>query len=422
MLAQIAEAVGRLPAIFNRASGQTSISPRDAEAMESLFGVGPKSPLTSAQRHSVVLTCIRILSEDLAKLPVYPYERLSDGGRRKAEKHPLYRVLKIRPNMYQSPFMFWEMVESHLNVYGNFYAEIQRNGYGDIIGLWPIMPWNVTDVTIDAKTGKKMYNVQLPNKPVRLYDYDVLHIMKYSADGIIGESPIRQHARMIGVGIKQQAYQDTLLDNMARPSGTLNTTGQLSDPARANLKKQWADIYAGYANAGKVPVLEHGLEFKPITLNPKELEFIDQMKFNALQICMVFRVPPHKIGIMDRATQNNFEQQQQEYYSDTLGGEIVRIENTMETQLLTESEQMSMFIEFKVDARLRGDFKTRMEGYKHSFYTGMMTINDMRRLENLNPVDDEMADAHLVPANMMPLANMKHHAGGTNISGQGPED
>lgn len=406
MLSAIARAATSLPELFTRATGSGGISPRDAEAMESLFGVGPTSSLTSAQRHSVVLTCIRILSEDLAKLPVYPYERLTDGGRRKAEDHPLYRVLKIRPNLYQSPFMFWEMVGGHLNSDGNFFAEIQRNRSGDVIGLWPIMPWNVTDIKLNAGTGQKTYTVQLSDRPITMTDYDMLHIMKYSADGIRGESPIRQHARMIGVGIKQQIYQDTLMNNMARPSGTLNTSGQLSDLARNNLKRQWAEVYGGYANAGKVPVLEHGLEFKPIMINPKDMEFIDQMKFNALQICMIWRIPPHKIGILDRATHHNFEQSQIEYYSDTLGGEIVRIENDLEAQLLTDAEQRTMFIEFNVDARLRGDFKTRMEGYKAAAYIGLMNINEMRRLENMNPSDEPMANEQLVPANMVPLSKV----------------
>lgn len=403
MLSAIARAASSLPELFTRATGTGGLSPRDAEAMESLFGVGPTSPLTSAQRHSVVLTCIRILSEDLAKLPVYPYERLSNGGRRKAEDHPLYRVLKIRPNLYQSPFMFWEMVGGHLNSDGNFFAEKQRNQSGDIIGLWPIMPWNVTDIKLDP-SGRKTYTVQLKDRPITMTDYDMLHIMKYSADGIRGESPIRQHARMISVGVKQQIYQDTILNNMARPSGTLNTTGQLSEKARQNLQEQWKTVYGGFANAGKVPVLEHGLEFKAIMLNPKELEFIDQMKFNALQICMIWRIPPQKIGIMDRATHHNYEQSQIEYYSDTLGGEIVRIENDLETQLLTDSEQLSMFIEFNVKARLRGDFKTRMDGYKAGSYIGMMSVNEMRQLENMNPVDDPNADEYFVPANMVPLS------------------
>lgn len=348
----------------------------------------------SAMQVTAVYACVRILSEAIAQLPLNIYEYQSDGGKKRVFDHPLYKILHDEPNPEMTSFVFRETLMSHLLIYGNAYAQIIRDGGGRILGLYPLLP-DKMEVDRNEK-GELVYKYSRyddsnPNfkeyGAIVLNSDDVLHIPGLGFDGLVGYSPIAMAKNAVGMTLACDEYGSAFFANSARPSGVLEYPGALKDPAA--VRESWNAVYGGSKNANKVAVLEEGMTFKQISISPDEAQFLETRKFQINEIARLYRIPPHMIGDLDKSSFSNIEQQSLEFVKYTLDPWVVRWEQSLKKSLLLPQEKEKYFIKMNVDSLLRGDYESRMEGYAKARQNGWMSANDIRELEDLNPISDE---------------------------------
>ena len=342
---------------------------------------------------TAVYSCVRILSEAVAGLPLHLYKYTDSGGKAMALDHPLYHLLHDEPNPEMSSFVFRETLMTHLLLWGNAYAQIIRNGKNEIVALYPLMP-NKMSVDRD-ETGRLYYTyyrgsdeaIKDKEFAVTLQPSDVLHIPGLGFDGLVGYSPIAMAKNSIGISIACEDYAASFFANGASPSGVLEHPGVIKNPER--LRDAWAKAYGGH-NSHRVAVLEEGTHYTPISIPNNEAQFLETRKFQVEEIARLYRVPLHMIGDLDRATFSNIEQMSLEFVMYSLDPWIVRWEQALQKALLSDSEKGQYFIKFNVDGLLRGDYASRMQGYATARQNGWMSANDIRQLENMNLIPDEL--------------------------------
>jgi HK97 family phage portal protein len=358
---------------------------------------------------TAVYSCVRILSEAVAGLPLHFYKYTEDGGKEKAAEHPLYFLLHDEPNPEMTSFVFRETLMTHLLLWGNAYAQIIRNGKGEVIGLYPLMPDRM-GVERDSK-GQLYYEytVSMEDAPtvkgstVVLPPTEVLHIPGLGFDGLVGYSPIAMAKNAIGMAIACEEYGAKFFANGAQPSGVLEHPGTIKDPTR--VRESWQSTFGGSHNANKVAVLEEGMKYTPISISPEQAQFLETRKFQINEIARIFRVPPHMVGDLEKSSFSNIEQQSLEFVKYTLDPWVSRWEQSMARSLLTAEEKKKYFVKFNVDGLLRGDYQSRMNGYAVGRQNGWMSANDIRELENLDRIPEEAGgDLYLINGNMMPLS------------------
>ena len=362
----------------------------------------------TAMQTTAVYACVRILAESIASLPLHLYEY--DGqGQKKAPEHPLYFLLHDSPNPEMTSFIFRETAMIHLLLFGNSFSQILRDGMGRVIGLYPLLP-NHMSVDRD-ENGEIVYTYTPINdsspkiksgRQIKLRRQDVLHIPGLGFDGLVGYSPIAMAKNAVGMTLACEDYGSAFFANGARPGGVLKHPGVLKDPSK--LRDSWQAVYGGTANTGKVVVLEEGVEYQPITIPQEEAQFLETRKFQIDEIARLFRVPPHMIGDLEKSSFNNIEQQSLEYVKYTLNPWVVRWEQSLQKALINPAERGKYFIKFNVDGLLRGDYQSRMAGYAVGRQNGWLSSNDIREMENMNPIpDEEGGNLYLINGNLTKL-------------------
>lgn len=364
----------------------------------------------SAMQMTAVYSCVRILSEAIAGLPIHLYKYGENGSKVKATDHPLYFLLHDEPNPEMTSFVFRETLMTHLLLWGNAYAQIIRNGKGEVVALYPLMPNRMT-VDRDAD-GHLYYEYQtsqdeartMEGSRVRLSPHDVLHIPGLGFDGLVGYSPIAMAKNSIGMAIACEEYGAKFFANGATPGGILEHPGVVKDPER--VRESWNSAFGGSANSNKVAVLEEGMKYTPISISPEQAQFLETRKFQVDEIARIFRIPPHMIGDLEKSSFSNIEQQSLEFVKYTLDPWVCRWELSMQRALLTVDEKKEYFFKFNVDGLLRGDYQSRMNGYATGRQNGWMSANDIRELENLDRIPaEEGGDLYLINGNMTKLAD-----------------
>ena len=370
----------------------------------------------SAMQMTAVYSCVRILSEAVASLPLQFYRYTDTGGKEKAVDHPLYFLLHDEPNPEMTSFVFRETLMTHLLLWGNAYSQIIRNGKGEIVALYPLMPDRMTverdkqgrlyyEYTVydgDDVNGRNGTDANVSGKTVRLHPSDVLHIPGLGFDGLVGYSPIAMAKNAIGLAIAAEEYGSKFYANGAAPSGVLEHPGTLKDPSR--VRESWQATFGGSSNANKVAVLEEGMKYTPISIAPNEAQFLETRKFQIDEIARIFRVPPHMVGDLEKSSFSNIEQQSLEFVKYTLDPWVARWEQAMVRALLTPEEKKRYFFKFNVDGLLRGDYQSRMNGYATARQNGWMSANDIRELENMDRIPEELGgDLYLINGNMTKL-------------------
>jgi HK97 family phage portal protein len=363
----------------------------------------------TAMQMTAVYSCVRILSETLAGLPLHVYKYNDSGGKEKNLKHPLYKLLHDEPNPEMTSFAFRETLMSHLLLWGNAYAQIIRNARGEVISLYPLMP---NKMTVDRdSSGRLFYLYQRGNEDVPslgrenqvyLSPSDVLHIPGLGFDGLVGYSPIAMAKNAVGLAIATEEYGAKFFANGASPGGVLEHPGTIKDPQK--IKESWNAAYQGSVNAHRVAVLEEGMKYQPIGISPEQAQFLETRKFQINEIARIFRVPPHMLADLEKSSFSNIEQQSLEFVKYTLDPWVVRWEQSMCRALLMESEKPNVFIKFNVDGLLRGDYVSRMSGYATARQNGWMSANDIRELENLDRIPESLGgDLYLINGAMTKL-------------------
>lgn len=373
----------------------------------------------SAMQMTAVYACVRILSEAVAGLPLHFYRYKEDGSKEMAIDTNLYHLLHDEPNPEMSSFVFRETLMTHLLLWGNAYAQIIRNGKGEIIALYPLMP-NKMQVDRD-ESGKLYYTYTrsegeantMQGSSVTLEPKDVLHIPGLGFDGLVGYSPIAMAKNAIGLAIATEEFGSKFFANGAAPSGVLEHPGTIKDPTR--VREAWQSQFGGSGNSGKVAVLEEGMKYTPISISPEQAQFLETRKFQINEIARIFRVPPHMVGDLEKSSFSNIEQQSLEFVKYTLDPWVVRWEQSLSRSLLSEDEKKQYFFKFNLEGLLRGDYQSRMNGYAIARQNGWMSANDIRELEDLDKLSPEQGgDLYLVNGNMLPLEKAGAYADKNN--------
>ncbi|WP_193171264.1 phage portal protein [Nisaea nitritireducens] len=370
---------------------------------------------------SAVYACVRVIAEDVGKLPLNLWRRRKDGGRDPATDHPLYGILK-RPNQHMTMQSFNMAQAAALGFRGNAISVILRDQYGRPTGLWPVHPGSVT--LYEATDGSLFYSIarsgtletaMLGSKPMMVPAYDVMHVKGLTFDGMVGLSPLAQMRATIGNAIAGEKLSGYMMANGASPSGVLVHPKQLSDPAARRLEKSWAERQSGLENAGKTPVLEEGMEWKAVGMSSVDAQFLEQRKFSIEEIARAFRVPLSMIGMLDRMTNNNASESTRSYYDQSLMPVLEAFEAEYSRAFDLPEDH---FVEFEVSRLLRANFKARQEGNRMQVMGGSMTPNEWRLEEGRNPTPG--GDVYARPLNTAFVDAEGNHVMTTPAGGKDP--
>lgn len=396
--------------LFKLRGKPQNLTPTSYYLTPSFASSGERVTERSSLQSTAVYACVRVLAEAVAGLPLHLYKYSGDGQEKVPERN-LYRLLHDTPNPDITSFVFRETLMTHLLLWGNAYAQIIWNGKGEVEALYPLRPEKIS-VDRDAK-GRLLYTYwfdvnergeRLSGKSVTFEDYQILHIPGLGFDGLIGYSPIALARNAIGMSLATEKYGSAFFANGANPGGVLEHPGLIKDPNR--IRESWQASFGGAGNAHKVAVLEEGMKYHPISINPQDAQFLETRKFQINEIARIFKVPPHMIGDLEKSSFSNIEQQSLEFVKYTLDPWVIRWEQSLNKALLTRREQGKYFIKFNVDGLLRGDYESRMRGYSVGIQNGFMSPNDVRRLESMNLIPPEQGgDLYLVNGNMVKLEN-----------------
>ena len=384
----------------------------------------------TAMQMTAVYSCVRILSEAIAGLPLFVYKYGTDGSKEKYLDHPLWRVLHDEPNPEMTSFVFRETMMNHLLLTGNAYAQIIRNARGEVVALYPLMP---DRVTVDRDSQGRLYyryykcSDEAPEvgkakqADIVFAPTDILHVLGLGYDGLVGYSPIAMAKNAVGLAMAAEEYGAKFFANGAAPSGVLEHPGTIKDPER--IRQSWQSTFGGSSNSNKIAVLEEGLKYTPIAISPEQAQFLETRKFQINEIARIFRVPPHMLADLEKSSFSNIEQQSLEFVKYTLDPWVIRWEQAMNKSLLLDSEKRTVFTKFNVDGLLRGDYASRMTGYATARQNGWMSANDIRELENLDRIAAELGgDLYLINGAMTKLADAGAFANTTSTETEEPSD
>ena len=380
------------------------VHPRDPALAEWLgvanqTAAGVSVTADSAMRIAAVYSCIRVLAETLASLPLLVYRRKAGGGKERAMDHWLYPILHTAPNGWMTSFGWREMGMAHLCLRGISYSRL----VGDARGrrqLIPIHPDRVRATQLD--NGRLAYEVVLKNGgSLTLTQDEMLRVPFMTLDGVAPITPIQAQRESFGAALAAQEYGARFWANDARPTGGwIEAEGTFKDDeAQKKFQESWQKSMTG-ENRHKTPVLPRGMKYHPLSLTMEDAQFIETRKLQRAEIAGIYRVPPHMIADLERSTNNNIEHQSIDFVVHTMRPWLVRWEQELARGLLTADEQEEYFVEFLVDGLLRGDATARSNYFRTAVLTGWMNRNEVREIENLNKADG--LDDFLTPLNMTP--------------------
>jgi HK97 family phage portal protein len=365
---------------------------------------GEQVTLNTALQQITVNACVRVLSGAVASLPLYVYE-LTAGGRQIDYDHQLARMLRWEPNDEMTAFTLWESMVGALALTGNCYAEIQRDAGGRAVALWPLHPQltepvrtTAGDLAYDTTDGMTLGQMR------RIPSADMIHVLLFSLNGLKGLSPIQMARQGIGLARAAEKYGARFFGNGARPSGVLTNAGTLTDKQKAEMKETWNQTQGG-EHQGSIAVLPGAWTYTQIGISPEDAQFLATRNFQRSDIAAIWGVPPHMVGDTSRLSNNNAEQQSLSFVTDTLRPYLNRFESEIVRKLLPNlGRNAGRFqIEFDVSERLRGDFKTTMEGFAIGKQWGFLNTNDIHKDLRMNPIGPE-GDIYWAPVNMQNAA------------------
>ena len=341
---------------------------------------------------TAVWCACRLLSESVSALPISVFSKQKNGDKIQDVNSPIYKLLKFKPNFYQNKVTFFEYIMLSILLDGNSYVQIVRNNRGIPVQLIPI---DSEDVTVVINNNELFYQI---NDSTVLDSSNMLHFKTLTDDGITGISPIDQCKNALKWSESLEKFGVTFFENGAKPSSILQTDRALSDSAMQRLKTSFNNNYGKLKNSNSTIILEEGLSFKPISISPDQAQFLSSRQFSIEEVARIFNVAPHLLKDLSKSSFNNIEMQSQEFLTYTLMPYINRIETELNLKLFRESELGNTFVEFNVNALLRGDVKSRNEAYRTGITNSYMSINEVRLKENLNKI--EGGDKHFMQMNM----------------------
>jgi HK97 family phage portal protein len=364
-----------------------------------VFGFGTDSGINVSEELALTLSAVwsavKILGETLAMMPLNVYSVNEKGDRFVDRNNGLQRLLHRKPNQMMTSFVFRETMQLHLNLTGNAYAFINRDAYNNVLSLDVIE--SPREVIPFKFNGEKFFYY----RGRTFLNNEILHIYGMGFDGLKGKNPIQYQREQLGTGISIQKFGASFFKNGVRNSGVLEVPGKLTTESYNNLSTSFSDRYAGTANVGKVPILEGGAKFTPISLTNEDAQYLGSRKFSVNEIARMFRVPPHMLADLESSTNNNIEHQGIEFATYTMTPHCVRWEQEMNDKLIPVGDQDRKYVKFNMDVLLRGDAASRTAMYKDLVYVGALSPNEIRAKEELNAY--EGGDKKFIQVNMMPV-------------------
>lgn len=372
----------------------TSLS-NPAAWLTGLFGTsktGVQVSEDNALTFSAVYAAVRIISETIASIPLNVYQ--ADGETRvKAVGHPVQDLLAKAPNSVSSTFTFREAMASNLVLHGNAYAKIEMNAAGRPTALIPLNPMKVEVKVVD---GEKVY---VFDEKHTYLDYEILHFVGLSFNGLTGKSPLSMAREAVAIGLAAQEYGARFYSNGANAGGVITAPGRLNTEVVKRLRESWNRAQSGLGSSHSTAILEEGMKYEKIGLDPEAAQFLQSRKFQVNEIARIFRIPPSYLADLENSsTRANTEQQAIQFVRDCITPYVRRMEVELNRKLFREDEP-NLYAYFTMEGLMRGDQKARYEAYATARQWGWLSVNDIRDLENLNPV--EGGDIYLQPLNMV---------------------
>ncbi|MGG0756257.1 phage portal protein [Brevibacillus laterosporus] len=366
---------------------------------------------SSALLNSNVYTCASILGGDIGKLPIQVFKKRGEGLE-KDVNHPVVKLLGIRPNPHMSAYTFKELLQVHLVAWGNAYANIEWHDSGPNNGqpkaLWPLDP-SKTDVHTDPVTGEVWYVTVLPNGEQRkIRPSDILHIKAISKGGLKGITPIAVIREEIGVQQAQKKFLGSFYANGTTTRGILKIPGSLDKPARDKARDEWQKVNSGLSNVHRIAILDAGMEYQSLGMNLDDAQFIETHKFGISEVAKIYKIPPHKLGLLDKATFSNIEHQSLEYVKNTLQPILTNWEQELTYKLFTETERKRYYVKFNLSSELRGDSLSRAQWLKTMVEMGAYSLNDVLELDERDGLG-ELGDKHFISLNFVSLDKMDQY-------------
>jgi HK97 family phage portal protein len=377
------------------------ISLSDPRVVDLIFSGGKSSSGKTvseggAMSVATVYACVRVLSETIASLPLNVYQEDEGASKRRvATNHAAYSLLHDNPNDLMTSFIWREIAMSHTLLWGNHYSQIRWSGAGRVLELWPMLPWQVSPKWVDGGRAR-VYEVRDGTGKMELKDDEVLHIPALSFDGLQGMGPISKMREDIGLAMATREFGSRFFANDARPGVVLETPGTFNEQASKNLAESIAEKFSGLENKFKMLVLEQGVKMHTIQMPLEDAQFLETRKFQRTEICGAFRVPPYMVGDLTEANYNNMEQQDLGFAKHTIVPWCVRWEQELNRKLFVRGT--GYYAKFALQGLLRGDYRTRTEGYRSGIQAGWLTRNEARGFEELDPIDG--LDTPLMQLNM----------------------
>lgn len=357
---------------------------------------GERVTVNSALGVPTVFRCINIRANAIAMLPFQTFKR-TNKGRERDRNHAVAKLLERQPNPYQGPFKFKHLAETHRNLWGNAYINIEWGVDGKPKALWLLNP-SVTEPYLDIDTNFLWYLTTLPNgEQVKIPYHDIIHLTTLSTDGLKGKTPIQIARESIGSSQAAQKFKGKFFKHGAVNSGFLKIPGMLNLEAKEKIRDEWEKANTGIDNAQRVAILDAGLEFQSLSMPLKDAQFIEAMRFDRAEIANIYDIPLHMVNELDRATYSNIEQENLSFLQNTINPSLVQYQEEFANKLFTEREQSKYYINVNLDMILRADTKTRGEFYKIMLDKGVYSINEVRELEERNAI--EGGDTHRVDLN-----------------------
>jgi HK97 family phage portal protein len=352
----------------------------------------------SAMQVAAVYACVRVISETTAQVPLIVYRRTAEG-RQRAVDHWAYRLLHEAPNAWQTPFEWKEMIQAHVALGGMGYSLKTVVGT-EVRELLPIIPTRVKPQQ-DWLTKRTWFDITMPDGSLLPVPYErMFYVPGLAFNGLVGLSPIAYQREVIGLGMQLKKHEARLFKHGAQFTGVLEHPTLMDDAAYRRLIESFDEQYSGVENWHKTILLEEGVKFSKSGMSSKDAQFLELMKYTRTEIASIFRVAPHLIGDLERATHSNIEQQSLEHVQFTMAPWFTRIEQRAMKHLLPAADRATHYIEFLVDALLRGDQKSRYEAWHWALTDGWMNRNEVRERENMNRA--EGLDEYRIASNTEP--------------------
>ena len=374
-----------------------------ARAMEILSGpgsvAGPAVNINSVMGLPAAYACNRVLAEGVATLPLDLFERMEPRGRRKATEHPLYWLLHTEPNPLMTSYKLRETLQGHLGFRGNAFCEIDFGRDGKPKALWPLRPDMMGRPKLDSSGGLLYPYIAPDGTGYEIPGHRVLHLRGLSDDGLWGYAPLTVFRESFGDALAQREYGSRFFGNSARPGGVLQAKGKLSPEVADRMATSWRVAHEGLSQMHRVAVLEEGVEWKSVGMSNDDAQFVEMRQLTLGEMARIFNIKPHKIGDLLRSTYSNIEQQSIEHVTDTLMPWLVNWEQQLDKSLLLSTERGRFYTKHIVAGLLRGDAQQRADYYVKLWGIGALSDDDIREMEDQNPLPDGLGEAYYRPLN-----------------------